>query len=62
MARPVYLQQRTYLMRVGTAVECQEATYALQQTAPLFDHLVGEREELCRHIEPERFGCLEIDH
>jgi hypothetical protein len=27
MARPVYLQQRTYLMSVATALECQEATY-----------------------------------
>ena len=26
MARPVYLQHRTYLMRVGTAVECQSRT------------------------------------
>jgi hypothetical protein len=33
-----------------------------QQGSPLFDHLVGKGEELCRHIEPERFGCLEIDH
>jgi hypothetical protein len=26
VAWPVYLQHRTYLMSVGTAVECQEAT------------------------------------
>jgi len=26
MARPVYHQQRTYLMSVATAVECQEPT------------------------------------
>src|SRR6476619_920211 len=31
-ARPVYLQQRTYLVTAGMAVECQEATYAPQQT------------------------------
>src|SRR6266576_968371 len=30
VARPVYL----YLMSVATAVECQKATYAPQQTAP----------------------------
>jgi hypothetical protein len=26
MARPVYPQQRTYVMTAGTAVECQKAT------------------------------------
>jgi hypothetical protein len=31
MARPVYLQQWTYLVTVGTAVECQNRTHALQQ-------------------------------
>jgi hypothetical protein len=35
MARPVYVQQRTYLMSVATAVECQKQS---------FDHLVIERE------------------
>jgi len=35
----------------GTAVECQEATYAPQQTAPLFDHLVGAGEELSGIVE-----------
>src|SRR3984893_5062920 len=28
---------------------------------PLFDHLVGEREQLVRNLEPERLGGLEID-
>jgi hypothetical protein len=33
-----------------------------QQTlARLFDHLVGEREQLIRHIQAERFGSLEVD-
>ena len=30
MARPVYLQQRTYLMTAGMAVECHKPTYAVQ--------------------------------
>ena len=41
MARPVYLQHRTYLMRVGMAVECQSRHFVPQQEASLFDHLVG---------------------
>jgi hypothetical protein len=31
MARPVYLQQRTYLVTVAMAVVCHKATYAVQQ-------------------------------
>jgi hypothetical protein len=30
--------------------------------AHLFDHLVGEREQLCRKFEPERLCGLEIEH
>jgi hypothetical protein len=40
---------------------CQEATYAPQQTAPLFDHLVGAGEQRWRHGEAERPGGLGID-
>ena len=32
MARPVYLQQRTYLVTAGMAVECHLRTHAPQQT------------------------------
>jgi len=37
------------------------ATDAPQQTASLFDHLVGERENAGRKIETECLGSLEID-
>ena len=34
---------------------------ALQQKSVLFDHLVGEHEEVVWHFDPERPGGVEID-
>jgi hypothetical protein len=30
--------------------------------ASLFDHLVGERNQLIRHMEAKHFGDLAVDH
>ena len=38
------------------------AINAPQQTASLFDHLVGACQHRRRHVKTERFGGLEIDH
>jgi hypothetical protein len=40
---------------------CHNQTYAPQQKAPLFDYLVGAREQRWRHGQAERLGSLEID-
>ena len=53
MASPVYLQQRTYLVTAGMAVECQDLTRAPQQTMftgcnDLLDHLV----RMCTAFQP----------
>ena len=32
-----------------------------QQRSPLFDHLVGEREEIVGNLDTERLGGFEID-
>src|SRR5437588_6794741 len=34
---------------------------APQQTAPLFDHVIGAREDRRGHVEPERLGSGQVD-
>ena len=40
----------------------QYATYARQQGASLFDHLLGAGEYVGGHADPKRLGCFEIEH
>ena len=56
------LNKQTPTGRVQCDAMCHKATYAAQQGPSLFDHLVGEREQLCRKFEPERLCGLEIEH
>src|SRR5437870_10707832 len=43
------------IVNAGVRKPAQEATYAPQQTAPLFDHLVGAGEECSRYPQANCF-------
>jgi len=55
---PLYPQKRTLIERVGMSALCQKQTYAVQQFGQLFDHLVGELQEMHGHIQAQRLGGL----
>jgi hypothetical protein len=42
--------------------DLEEATYALQETAPLLDHLVGVGEQGRRHLKPKCLCRFQIDY
>src|SRR6266446_3192786 len=60
-ARPLFPRKRTSIRDLAMSHSCQEATYAVQKKALLFDHLVGTREHGRRNVEIERLRSLEVD-
>jgi hypothetical protein len=60
--RFTYLNEPTSIAATFAAGQCQTATYAWQQNAALFDHLVGERKQLVGDFEAKRFRGPEIDY
>jgi hypothetical protein len=57
-----YPQLRTLFGAVGTAEKCHTGREQMQQPGMLFYHFVRAREQRRRKFDPERLGCLEIEH
>jgi hypothetical protein len=53
-ARQLFSQKRKSIGDLAVSQECHEATYAPQQTAALFDHLVGDGKQRWRHHFDEK--------
>jgi hypothetical protein len=49
------------VMDNASVAQCQKPTCAVQQRQPLFDHLVGAREQHRWHVDADRLGGLEVD-
>jgi hypothetical protein len=60
-ARPLFPRKRTSIRDLAMSHSCHKPTHAPQQTAPLFDHLIGGHLHNQRHREAERLGRLKID-
>src|SRR6516164_5949183 len=62
MPCPPYPQKRILLTPIAMSALCQKQTFRTAARISLFDHLVGERKQVRRHRETERFRGLDIDH
>jgi hypothetical protein len=52
----------TKLLRSSEMTRCAiTGREQMQQTTSLFDHLVGDAEQLIWHFDAERLGGLEVD-
>jgi hypothetical protein len=58
---PLCSWERTLRNEVGMSVLCQQETHAPQQTASLFNHLVGLYENARGNCETEGYSRLLVD-
>src|SRR5271169_2886044 len=58
---PLWSKSRQTIATQRLSAMCQNRTHAPQQTASLFDHLVGDGEHACRNGEAERLSGRAVD-